>query len=59
MEENTKELTLPTIRDAGTAEDERLVQECLSGDEKAWNTLIDKYKRLIYSVPGQVRLQPG
>jgi len=43
MEENTKELTLPTIRDAATAEDERLVQECLSGDEKAWNTLIDKY----------------
>ena len=26
MEENTKELALPTIRDAATAEDERLVQ---------------------------------
>ena len=58
MEENTKELTLPTIRDAGTAEDERLVQECLSGDEKAWNTLIDKYKRLIYSVPVKYGFSP-
>ena len=58
MEENTKELTLPTIRDAGTAEDERLVQACLSGDEKAWNTLIDKYKRLIYSVPVKYGFSP-
>jgi len=58
MEENTKELTLATIRDAGTAEDERLVQECLSGDEKAWNTLIDKYKRLIYSVPVKYGFSP-
>ncbi len=58
MEENAKELTLPTIRDAATAEDERLVQECLSGDEKAWNTLIDKYKRLIYSVPVKYGFSP-
>ena len=55
MEENARELTLPTVRDAGTAEDERLVQACLSGDEKAWNTLIDKYKRLILFRAGQVR----
>src|SRR5712671_1700614 len=58
MEENAKEISLPTIRDAGTAEDERLVQECLSGDEKAWNTLIDKYKRLIYSVPVKYGFSP-
>jgi RNA polymerase sigma factor (sigma-70 family) len=58
MEENTKELTLPTVRDIGTAEDERLVQACLSGDEKSWNTLIDKYKRLIYSVPVKYRMSP-
>ncbi len=29
MEENAKEITSPTIRDVATAEDERLVQECL------------------------------
>jgi RNA polymerase sigma factor (sigma-70 family) len=31
--------------------DERLVKECLSGNEDAWATLIQKYKRLIYSIP--------
>lgn len=32
-------------------EDEWLVQGCLQGDPKAWENLIDKYKRLIYSIP--------
>src|SRR5947209_2057682 len=40
------------------AEDERLVQECLSGDEQAWNRLVDKYKRLIYSIPVKYTLSP-
>jgi RNA polymerase sigma factor (sigma-70 family) len=31
--------------------DERLVSECLRGNEQAWAVLIDKYKNLIYSVP--------
>jgi RNA polymerase sigma factor (sigma-70 family) len=31
--------------------DERLIKECLEGDEDAWRTLIDKYKNLIYSIP--------
>jgi len=31
--------------------DTRLVQECLRGNEKAWSALVDKYKRLIYSIP--------
>lgn len=31
--------------------DTRLVNECLSGNEAAWNALVDKYKRLIYSIP--------
>jgi RNA polymerase sigma factor (sigma-70 family) len=30
---------------------ERLIAECLSGDEGAWSELIDRYKNLIYSVP--------
>jgi RNA polymerase sigma factor (sigma-70 family) len=33
------------------SEDERLVQGCLRGDQQSWEELIDKYKRLIYSVP--------
>lgn len=35
--------------------DERLVAECLKGNEQAWSGLIDKYKNLIYSIP--VKLQ--
>jgi len=31
--------------------DERLVRECLAGNEEAWSALIDKYKKLIYSIP--------
>jgi len=31
--------------------DERLVSECLKGNEQAWAALIDKYKNLIYSIP--------
>jgi len=31
--------------------DTRLVRECLKGDDDAWSALIEKYKRLIYSVP--------
>ena len=31
--------------------DERLVEQCLKGDQEAWSALIDKYKNLIYSIP--------
>jgi len=31
--------------------DERLVADCLKGDEKAWSALVDKYKNLIFSIP--------
>jgi RNA polymerase sigma factor (sigma-70 family) len=40
------------------AEDQQLVQECLQGDERAWGRLIDKYKRLIYSVPMKYGFRP-
>ncbi len=30
---------------------DRLVAECLKGDEEAWSELIDRYKNLIYSIP--------
>jgi len=33
------------------ASDERLVGECLRGDEQAWAALIDRYKNLIFSIP--------
>jgi RNA polymerase sigma factor (sigma-70 family) len=31
--------------------DERLIGDCLKGDQEAWGALIDKYKNLIYSIP--------
>jgi len=34
-----------------TWSDERLVQECLRGNQEAWSALIEKYKKLIYSIP--------
>ncbi len=31
--------------------DDRLVRECLQGNNDAWSALVDKYKNLIYSIP--------
>jgi RNA polymerase sigma factor (sigma-70 family) len=31
--------------------DERLIEACRDGDQRAWAVLIERYKRLIYSVP--------
>ena len=57
MDETANQLPLPTPKDVA-AEDERLVQECLQGDDRAWNRLIEKYKRLIFSVPVKYGLSP-
>jgi RNA polymerase sigma factor (sigma-70 family) len=57
MDDNAKTITVPISRDVA-AEDEKLVQACLAGDENAWNRLIDKYKRLIYSVPVKYGMSP-
>jgi RNA polymerase sigma factor (sigma-70 family) len=35
--------------------DNQLVKACLSGDEKAWSALINKYKNLIFSIPIKYR----
>jgi RNA polymerase sigma factor (sigma-70 family) len=39
-------------------EDQALVDHCLQGDERAWEALIEKYKRLIYSIPFRYGLPP-
>jgi RNA polymerase sigma factor (sigma-70 family) len=31
--------------------DTHLIRACLAGNERAWSALIDRYKRLIYSIP--------
>ena len=48
-------------RDAAPTADwsaERMVHACLEGKEEAWSALIDKYKRLIYSIPVRYGLPP-
>jgi RNA polymerase sigma factor (sigma-70 family) len=34
-----------------TWSDSRLIRECLRGNDRAWSTIIAKYKNLIYSIP--------
>ncbi len=41
-----------------SARDAALIARCLNGDPSAWETLIDTYKRLIYSIPLRYRLSP-
>jgi RNA polymerase sigma factor (sigma-70 family) len=43
---------MPITRSAADVSwsDTRLVGECLRGNEKAWTSLIDKYKNLIFSI---------
>jgi RNA polymerase sigma factor (sigma-70 family) len=47
-----------TLSPAGEWTNSRLVQECLRGNEQAWNLLVDRYKNLIYSIPIRYGLPP-
>jgi len=38
--------------------DARIVAQCLDGDEKAWQALVHRYKRLVYSIPIKWGLSP-
>jgi RNA polymerase sigma factor (sigma-70 family) len=38
--------------------DERLVKECLKGNQDAWTAIVDRYRKLIYSVPIKYGLSP-
>jgi RNA polymerase sigma factor (sigma-70 family) len=38
--------------------DERLVRECLGGNDQAWSALIDKYRNLIFSIPRRYGASP-
>jgi RNA polymerase sigma factor (sigma-70 family) len=40
-----------TIHDNLWAEDAKLIEKCLRGEEAAWTELVSKYKNLIFSVP--------
>jgi RNA polymerase sigma factor (sigma-70 family) len=38
--------------------DSELIGRCLDGDQSAWEALITRYRRLIYSIPIKARLSP-
>jgi RNA polymerase sigma factor (sigma-70 family) len=39
--------------------DEQLIDACRRGDEGAWNTLVERYERLVYTVPVRYGLTPA
>jgi RNA polymerase sigma factor (sigma-70 family) len=41
-----------------SATDPELARMCLQGDSMAWETLLVRYRRLMYSIPAQFRFQP-
>ncbi len=36
--------------------DPQLIQSCLAGDEKAWNELMNRYSRMVYSIARRYRM---
>jgi RNA polymerase sigma factor (sigma-70 family) len=60
MSANIQEIETPPRFDLETdpGSDAHLVRECLEGNEQAWNSLIERYKRLIYSIPYKYRAAP-
>jgi len=48
-----------TARERDSWDDARLVQACRDGDEEAWASLIQRYRRLIYSIPVRYGAQPA
>ena len=35
---------------------DNLVQKCVSGDERAWHTLVERYAAIVYSIPRRYKL---
>lgn len=50
MSQQTAAYQSPNLT-AAPALDQHLLQACRAGDEAAWNRLLDKYERLVYSIP--------
>jgi RNA polymerase sigma factor (sigma-70 family) len=48
---------LTTGRDT-VQSDESLLQACRDGDESAWEALVERYQRLVFSVPRRAGLSP-
>lgn len=52
MGNSTEQSTIDEFQASSLAlEDAALFRRCKSGDQAAWNELVDRYQRLIYSIP--------
>ena len=47
------------MNDSNQLSDGELIEACRIGDEGAWNTLVDRYQRLVYTVPARYGLNPA
>jgi RNA polymerase sigma factor (sigma-70 family) len=47
-----------TTTDLVQWDDRQLIESCLAGEHSAWEVLISRYQRLIYSIPLKSRLSP-
>jgi RNA polymerase sigma factor (sigma-70 family) len=47
------------VADFARLSDEELVAACRAGDEAAWDALVGRYQRLVYTVPARFGLTPG
>lgn len=52
MEKQAPELS----QDVAQREDRDLIAACLAGEPAAWETLVTRYQRLVYSIPMKARL---
>lgn len=53
-----RQTTTASMPDFAQREDRDLIASCLSGEHAAWEALIRRYQRLIYSIPLKSRLSP-
>lgn len=47
------------MTDFGQLTDEKLIDACRGGDEGAWVALVERYERLVYTVPARYGLTPS
>ena len=46
------------FKPTATSSDEDLIKACRAGNQSAWEALVAKYKRLVYSIPAKFHLPP-
>lgn len=51
-------MTATAAADLPPRDDRQLIEACLAGEHSAWDALISRYQRLIYSIPLKSKLSP-